>query len=145
MPVITFIREGKKLDVPAGANLRKVALKAGLSVYKGKDIVFNCRGNMLCGTCRVEVLNGKNISARSSLEEFTLRGRFLIAKKIPNTLRLSCQVTVNGDMDVRTQPEVEFDMEETKTRCMLAGIFGFFGLVTVAILVILVLDLVKVF
>ncbi|HEY4643925.1 MAG TPA: 2Fe-2S iron-sulfur cluster-binding protein, partial [Bacteroidota bacterium] len=145
MAVITFLREGKKLDVPAGANLRKVALKAGISVYRGKDVVLNCRGNMLCGTCRVEVLDGKSTTPRSALEEFILRGRFLIARKMPETLRLSCQVAVNGDMSVRTAPAIEIDKEETKTRFILAGIFGFFGLVTAAILVILALDLVKAF
>lgn len=145
MPVITFVREGKKLDVPDGANLRRVALKAGISVYRGKDVVLNCRGNMLCGTCRVEVLEGKSTSPRSSLEEFILRGRFLIARKIPDTLRLSCRVAVNGDVSVRTHPEVEIDREETKTRCILASIFGFFGLVTLAMFVVLVLDLVKIF
>ncbi len=145
MPIVTFVREGKRLDVPVGANLRKVALKAGLPIYKGKDILLNCRGNMLCGTCRLEVLDKKNVSARSSLERLTLRGRFLIARKVPDTLRLSCQVTVNGDITVRTQPEVEFDKEETKTRFVLVGIFGFFGLVILAILVILGLEIVKVF
>lgn len=145
MPIVTFVREGKKLDVPAGANLRKVALKAGLPIYKGKDVLLNCRGNMLCGTCRLEVLDKKNVSARSSLEGLVLRGRFLIARKVPDTLRLSCQVTVNGDITVRTRPEIEIDKEETKTRFVLGGIFGFFGLVILAILVILGLDLVKVF
>lgn len=145
MPVITLIREGKKLDVPAGANLRKVALKAGISVYKGKDILLNCRGNMLCGTCRVEILDGKSVSPRSALEEFILRGRMLIARKVSATLRLSCQVSVNGDVSVRTHPNVEIDTEETKTRFILAFIVGFFGLVTLAIILILVLDLVKAF
>ncbi len=147
MPVITFVNEGKRIEVPPGTNLRKIALKSGASPYKGIDKVINCRGFMLCGTCVVELTDGKGINPRSSEEEAKLRQWYLpfISRKVPPSYRLSCQVTVNGDIIVRTRPVFELDKEETKTRLTLLGIYGVFGLIFLGMFVLMFLDLIKLF
>jgi ferredoxin len=145
MPVVEFVKEGKSYDVPPGTNLRKYALKCQIPIYKGINKFLNCRGHRLCGTCRVELVDGKGASARTPAEESTLIGKFLLAKKISPSLRLSCQVTVNGDIKVMTQPNTELDRELTKERLTLFGIFSAFGLVFLAMLGMIVFDLLKKF
>ena len=44
MPVVNFVKEKKKIEVPQGANLRKEAQKAGIQIYPGIHQVFNCHG-----------------------------------------------------------------------------------------------------
>ena len=34
MPVVKFIKENKEIEVPAGANLRQEAIKAGINVHR---------------------------------------------------------------------------------------------------------------
>ena len=48
MPKITFVNEKKEIEVPAGANLREEAKKAGIQVYKGVHKYLNCFGFGLC-------------------------------------------------------------------------------------------------
>ena len=74
MPVIRFKREHLSVDVPDGANLRQVALDNGIEVYQGLDIVANCRGRGLCGTCRVEIVDGKGVPPMAQSEEVALVG-----------------------------------------------------------------------
>ena len=143
MPVLEFVKEGKKYDVPPGTNLRKFALKCQIPVYKGINRLLNCRGHRLCGTCRVEILDGKGISPRTPAEESTLIGRFLLAKKLTPNLRLSCQVTVSNDVKVLTRPNTEPDKELTRQRITLFGIFSGFGLVFLLMLGMIVFDLLK--
>jgi ferredoxin len=145
MPVVEFVREGKRYDVPPGTNLRKYALKCHIPIYKGINKVLNCRGHRLCGTCRVELLDGKGITARTPAEESTMVGKFLLARKISPSLRLSCQVTVMGDVKVLTQPQVGLDREATKQRLILFGIFSGFGLVFLFMLALIFFDLLKKF
>ena len=35
MPIVNFVKEKKQVQVPAGSNLRKVALEAGVKLYNG--------------------------------------------------------------------------------------------------------------
>ena len=51
MPTITFATEKKEIQVPEGANLRKEALAAGVSLYPGVHKVLNCHGMGSCGSC----------------------------------------------------------------------------------------------
>ncbi len=145
MPVVEFVKEGRRYDVPPGTNLRKFALKCQIPVYKGINRVLNCRGHRLCGTCRVEVLDGKGVSPRIPAEEALLIGKFLRAKKLTPSLRLSCQVSVNGDVKVLTQPKGELDKDLTKQRFALFGIFTGFGLVFLLMIGMIVFDLLKKF
>ena len=100
MALVFFEREGKTVSANAGWNLRKLARANGISIYRGINKVFNCRGLGLCGTCKVEVVVGNQgaVSPRTAMEEKQLKNF-----SNPN-LRLSCQVVVHGNMLVKTQP-----------------------------------------
>ena len=100
MPLVFFEREGKTVSANAGWNLRKLAKANGVNVYRGAAQLFNCRGNGLCGTCKVEVFSNEPgaVNPRTAMEEKKLRGM-----TNPN-LRLSCQVKVHGNLLVKTQP-----------------------------------------
>ena len=92
MPTIEFLNAGKKVECGQYANLRKTALLHDVEVYKGIDQKLNCRGNGLCGTCLVEVVEGgENLSPQTRREQFQLKGK-------PDNRRLSCQCQVMGDI-----------------------------------------------
>ena len=74
MPIITLVNEGRTIEVTEGSNLRKVLLKHGVNPYVGKDKLLNCLGNGLCGTCRVEVVDGKGAPPMTAMEEAALPG-----------------------------------------------------------------------
>lgn len=97
MPLITFEKEGKTIACNAGINLRKLAKKNGISVYTGLKKLLNCHGDGLCGTCEVEIISAENLSPRTRMEEVQLKDK-------PLQRRLACQVTVHGDMLIRTHP-----------------------------------------
>ncbi len=108
MPKVTFVKEKKTIEVPAGSNLRKVAKKNGIQLYPFPHNYANCMGNGTCGSCRVNVKKGaENLSPQGFWESFT---RFLnpiwffarIGRE--NTMRLACQAQVNGDCEIETQP-----------------------------------------
>jgi 2Fe-2S ferredoxin len=104
MPKITFVNEKRDLEVPEGANLRQEAMKAGIEVYRGLDRYLNCRGNGLCGTCKVLVKKGmENLSSKGWLERFKL-ATMLSSIGHEDEMRLSCQVTVHGDCTIETRP-----------------------------------------
>ncbi|MEN3039312.1 MAG: 2Fe-2S iron-sulfur cluster-binding protein [Candidatus Kryptonium sp.] len=141
MPIVKFEREGRSIEVPKGSNLRKVALKAGINVYKGINQALNCQGHGLCGTCRVEIIQGdKNVNSKTPKEEWVLKGKFLIAHKVKPNLRLSCQVKVEDDIVVLTMPDYEIDKGETMERIKTFAIASFFTLLFLAGLGLIVLD-----
>jgi ferredoxin len=104
MPTITFTNEKKEIQVPAGANLRKEALQAGVSLYPGVHKVLNCHGFGSCGSCRVLITKGmENTSSKGLLES----GRLAVSLAYignEETMRLACQTRVNGDISVTTCP-----------------------------------------
>lgn len=106
MPKVKFIKEQKEIEVPAGANLREEALKAGIPVYNGINKFLNCYGNGTCGTCRVLIKNGtmKNASPKSFFEKMRLNLSWF-AIGCENEVRLSCKTKVMGDIEVYTRPE----------------------------------------
>jgi ferredoxin len=111
MPKITFVNEKKEIEVPAGANLRDEARKAGIQVYSGLAKWINCFGHGTCGTCRVLVKKGiENLSAKGKMERFTLF-RMLSAIGHEDEMRLSCQCTVNGDCTIETKPALNLSGE----------------------------------
>jgi ferredoxin len=106
MPKVVFVNEKREIEVPAGANLRTEAQKAGIDIYKGIDRYVNCRGNGLCGTCRVLVKKGmENLSPKGIMERFKL-ATMLSSIGHENEMRLSCQTVVNGDCSVVTRPSL---------------------------------------
>ena len=105
MPTIKFVNEKKEIQVPAGANLRNEAIRAGVQVYSGMDKVLHCPGLGCCGTCRVLVPKGmENLSAIGFRERLRLKMSMAYIGH-EGEMRLACQTLVNGDVDVVTQPE----------------------------------------
>ena len=121
MPVITFINEDKEIEVPEGANLRKEAMQAGINTHQGfnglgagLNQLLNCHGLGQCGTCRVRIVKGmENASPMGALEK--LRFYNPIPDPLPcmayigneDSMRLACQLTVHGDMEVETGPKLD--------------------------------------
>jgi len=108
MPKVVFVNEKTEIEVPAGANLREEARKAGIEIYKGLDRYLNCRGLGLCGTCRVLIKKGmENLSPKTLVERLNLGAHpitMFAALGHEDEMRLSCQVQVNGDCTVETHP-----------------------------------------
>lgn len=145
MPIIILVNEGKTLEVPEGTNLRKALLKNGVNPYMGKDKLLNCLGFGLCGTCRVEVVDGKGVPPMTPREEAPLIGLApFYARKVPKNVRLSCRIEVSGDITVKTYPKIEIDKELTRERLALTSIWTFFGGILLLVTILLVLDMVKI-
>ncbi|MDA0700450.1 MAG: 2Fe-2S iron-sulfur cluster-binding protein [bacterium] len=87
MPTITV--DGRSLDVAHGTKL-VLAIEA-----LGIDIGHRCGGKARCTTCRVEVVHGEPDGYTRA--EY----RKLQDAEILGTARLSCQILVEGDMEVR--------------------------------------------
>jgi len=121
MPVIKFIKEKKEIEVPEGANLRTEAIKAGVNTHQGLNgfgaginKYANCHGFGQCGTCRVKIVGGmENVNKVGMIEKFRFYNP--IPDPVPcmayigneETMRLACQVTVHGDIEVETGPELD--------------------------------------
>ena len=121
MPVIKFVKEKKEIEVPQGANLRKEAIKAGVNTHQGLNGIgaglnkyMNCHGIGQCGTCRVKIVSGmENVNTAGMIEK--LRFYNPVPDPVPcmayigneETMRLACQVVVNGDIEVETGPELD--------------------------------------
>ena len=93
MPKITFEKEKIQVLVPMHANLREVAVANKIPIYAGLAAMANCRGNGRCGTCKVEIQGPTK--PRNAIEDSKL-------KDAP-TLRLACQIDIQGDLIVKTQ------------------------------------------
>ncbi len=145
MPVVTFHHEHRSFDVESGANLRELMLKVNVTPYKGLTMLTNCRGNNFCGTCAVEIVDGKGASPRGQDEEATLGGNLAIAKVVEKNLRLSCQAKVTGDMVVKTHPVRMIDRAKTKERFVLLGLVSFFLVTFLGMFAFLLLDMIKKF
>jgi ferredoxin len=115
MPTVTFVKEKKEVEVAEGANLRQEAQKAGIAIYQGLDKYLNCRGLGLCGTCKVLVKKGmENLSPPTVRERLNFRLHPLsVLARIghEDEMRLACQVRVQGDCTVETQPPFNWSGE----------------------------------
>jgi ferredoxin len=143
MPVVNFYNEHRMFDAEAGSNLRLLMKKLGVSPYRGLDGLLNCRGNNFCGTCAVEIVDGKGASPRTREEEGTLGGNLAVARVVEKNVRLACQTSVTGDMVVKTHPVRPVDREETKQRIAMLGIAAVFALVFLGMFGILFFDMIK--
>lgn len=145
MPVVRFYNEYRSHEIEAGENLREAMIRLGITPYAGPSMLTNCRGHNFCGTCAVEIVDGKGASPRSQDEEATLVGNLAVARQVEKTTRLACQTSVTGDMVVKTHPSRRIDWERTKERVGLLGIVSFFGLVLLGVVLYIGLDMVKLF
>lgn len=101
MPKIRFFREGVECEAEPGANLRELALRHGVQLYRSFHVPLNCRGKGKCGSCRVEV---SDPAAVVPVERTPSEVQHLAVAFSDATTRLACQVGVNGDLSVLTQP-----------------------------------------
>ena len=116
MPTVTFVNEKKTIEVPAGANLRREAMKAGVQLYPGVHKYLNCLGNCLCCSCRVIIKKGlENCSHQGVIEKASMLSNplaFFARLGHEKDLRLSCQLRVNGYIEVETQPAMNWHGEK---------------------------------
>jgi ferredoxin len=66
----------------------------------GVDILHACGGNARCATCRVQFVSGEP-------PKMTVAERTKLVEKGLSGVRLSCQITVDGDMTVRAISRLE--------------------------------------
>ncbi len=97
MPTIRF--DGREIECPLGANLRMVLLRARLPLYNGAARAIHCRGMGTCGTCAVRIEG--EVSDPTRIE--TLRLGFPPHQR-DRGLRLACQCSVLGDLEVTKYP-----------------------------------------
>lgn len=93
MPKVRFVNELVTVEVPSGTSLRDAAIQARIEIYRGMWTHLNCRGNGICGRCKVWILSPSSPT--------TLRER---AHRVQGLQRLACQVRIDGELDVRTRP-----------------------------------------
>lgn len=104
MPVINFVNEKKQIEVPAGTNLRRAALDAGVELYPHIHKLLNCRGLAQCASCRVLVKKGmENTTDMGLFEKVRLKCSMAYIGH-EDEMRLACQCAVNGDVEVETKP-----------------------------------------
>src|SRR4051794_38847070 len=90
MPVVVVKGEPNPIEVDQGRRLVLAIEDAGI------DILHRCGGNARCTTCRVEVLSGDAGPMTDPEADRLAR----VEDRTPE-MRLSCQVQVNDDLDVR--------------------------------------------
>ena len=108
MPVVRFVREGREVLCPPGANLRELALQEGVELYGLKGRLGNCGGCGQCITCFVEVVAERTEGALTPLtlvEQQKLRRR-------PESWRLACQALVQESVAVLTRPQAGRDAQK---------------------------------
>jgi len=118
MAEVYFQEDDIRTQAEEGANLRKVARKCGAQIYGGINKWINCRGLGLCGTDRVTIDPGANVSNRTWKEGLHFDSR--------SNIRLACQVKVLGDITVSNAPAIEYgeQMIETLKFGAVAALFG---------------------
>ena len=120
MPTINFVKEKKKVDVPEGANLRDEAFKAGIEVYWGPYKALHCPGLGMCTNCKMNITKGEDSVSKQGLwEKFWMYFHLMLMNPLPffsrlgreKQIRSSCQTKVQGDIDVETQPGIDWHGE----------------------------------
>ena len=102
MKKVTFLPDGKKVEVDEGVTLFKAAEQAG--VYLNSL----CGGEGVCGKCRVRVTKG---NVKPDKQSMTL----LSKEEIQNGYVLACQTKVEDDLEVVIPPESRLEEEQILT------------------------------
>ncbi|KAI0567158.1 ferredoxin [Gracilaria domingensis] len=88
------------VEVERDTNLRKALIDAKIDIYTLGGKLRNCGGAGQCGTCVVEVEDGAyGLSPPTAKEDILLSSK-------PESFRLACRATVNGDCTIRTKPKM---------------------------------------
>lgn len=92
MPKLTFLPEGKTVEVPKGTTILEAALRHGIALEHA------CGGFCACTTCHVVVSEGfDRLSPMADAE----MDRLDFAEHVTLESRLACQARVKGDVVVR--------------------------------------------
>jgi len=147
MPSIYFVNERKTLDALPGANLRDLAMQAGIPLYRTVQRILHLNLrlgplNIFTASDVVEI-EGKGVNNRSDEEAKALEGRVLSKYKLNPNLRLASQVTVSGDISVRTLATRELDRKLTRQWLGYVAVVTTFLVLMVVMLALVGLDLVK--
>ncbi|MFO7978846.1 MAG: NADH:ubiquinone reductase (Na(+)-transporting) subunit F [Bacteroidales bacterium] len=92
-PVTLTVNDEKKLEVNAGNTLLSSLSQEGIFLPSA------CGGGGTCAQCRCQVLDGAGDILPTEVGYFT-------RKEIQDKWRLSCQVKVKQDMDIKIAPEI---------------------------------------
>ena len=95
MPKVHFLNEYLTVDVTEGSPLLDVAEQHGVMIYRGMWPNWNCGGRGICGRCKVWIPDSSSVSPPSGPER---------VRRIKGEQRMSCQVEILGDTEVRTRP-----------------------------------------
>ncbi|HEX7364554.1 MAG TPA: ASKHA domain-containing protein [Dehalococcoidia bacterium] len=96
---ITFLPDGKKVQVDEGTTLFDAAEKAG--VYLNSL----CGGEGVCGNCRVQITGGQAKPDKGSLT-------FLSKEEIQSGYVLACQTKITDNLEVVIPPEARLEEEQ---------------------------------
>jgi uncharacterized 2Fe-2S/4Fe-4S cluster protein (DUF4445 family) len=96
---VTFLPDGKVVEVERGITLMQAAEKAGAYINS------LCGGKGVCGKCRVQVTDGKVLADKHSIG-------FLSKEEINEGFVLACQTRVTSDMEVLIPPESRLEEEQ---------------------------------
>jgi uncharacterized 2Fe-2S/4Fe-4S cluster protein (DUF4445 family) len=96
---VTFLPEGREVEVDENATLMEAAEKA--------DLYINslCGGKGVCGRCRIQVTGGKVRANKHSIS-------FLSREEIEEGYVLACQTKTDRDMEVVIPPESRLEAEQ---------------------------------
>ena len=102
MPKVRFEREDITVDAKPGQNLLALCEEAGILVFRGMWPELHCGDSKgWCNRCKVWVKPSSegaiNPPTSKETSPFRLNGR------VSGSLRLACQVQVNGDVMVHTR------------------------------------------
>ncbi len=147
MASIVFVNERKTLDALPGTNLRELALQAGIPLYRTFQRIAHINLkigplNIFSASDVVEI-DGKGVSNRSDEEAKALEGRLLAKYKMTPNLRIASQVTITGDVSVRTLVARELDKKLTKERLGYLAVVTGFTILILFMFALVGLDLVK--
>jgi uncharacterized 2Fe-2S/4Fe-4S cluster protein (DUF4445 family) len=87
---VRFQPNGKRVRVPPGTLILDAARRAGLPVASA------CGANGLCARCGVRVLAGRECVSAETPDEMLAKA----INRVDPSERLSCMVTVTGDVQV---------------------------------------------
>ena len=92
MPKLTFLPQGRIIEIPEGMDVLSAALEHGIAIDHA------CGGHCACSTCHIYVEEGQENASPSTEEE---QDQLDMAKALRLNSRLACQTKVRGDLKVR--------------------------------------------
>lgn len=99
MPKVTFLPDGKTVEVPRGMSILDAATKNGIFIEHA------CGGFCACTTCHVIVPEGLDRLSEMADAEMD---RLDFAEHVTLESRLACQARVKGDVTVRIPDATTF-------------------------------------